>query len=157
MRSRLALLLAFNLSTVDEQASIDNHRFQLLPPVEQYLLSDRTAIVRHDPALLTGSLAHSKQVIYLTIDDDKNYDDDDDDAQVSWLSNPRTAQYRMRLIPPSLIDCFQIVDHLPSLPLPSLHNLRTHTADSKSVVYSGHTWREALPIEEYTCLVAIAL
>lgn len=149
MRSRLTLLLAFNLSTVDEQASIDNHRFQLLPPVEQYLLLDRTAIVRHDPALLTGSLAHSKQVIYLTIDDDKNHDDDDDDddAQVSWLSNPRTAQYRVRLIPPSLIDCFQIADHLPSFPPPSLQNSSTHAADPKSVIYSDHTWREALLME----------
>src|SRR5271156_6411710 len=107
MRSCLTLLFAFNLSTVDEQASMDNHWFQLFPPVEQYLFSDRTAIVRHDPALLTEFLAHSKQVIDLTINNDKNHDNDDDDgdddAQVSWLSNPRTAQYRVRLIPPSLI------------------------------------------------------
>src|SRR5271163_469054 len=105
---------------------MDNHRFQLLPPVEQYLLSDCTAIVRHDPALLTEFLAHSKQVIDLTINDNKNHDDDGDDAQVSWLSNPCTAQYRMRLIPPSLIDCFQIADHLPS-PSAALLAKLTHT------------------------------
>src|SRR5271156_6450563 len=128
MRSRLTLLLAFNLSTVDEQAVDGYHRFQLLPPVEQYLLSDRKAIVCHDPALLAEFLAHSKQVIDLTIDDDKNddNDDDDDDAHVSWLGNPRTAQYRVRLIPPSLINCFQIADHLPS-PSTALLAKFTHT------------------------------
>jgi hypothetical protein len=56
----LDFAVCFNLSTVDEQVSMDNHRLQLLSPVEQYLLSDRTAIVRHDPALLTEFLAHSK-------------------------------------------------------------------------------------------------
>jgi hypothetical protein len=50
----LTLLFAFNLSTVDEQASMDNHQFQLLSPVEQYLLSDCTTIVRHDPCSLNG-------------------------------------------------------------------------------------------------------
>jgi hypothetical protein len=60
------------------------------------------------PALLTEFPAHSKQMIDLTINDDKNHDDDDgdDDAQVSWFSNPHTAQYCVRLILPSLIDCF---------------------------------------------------
>jgi hypothetical protein len=113
------------------RASVDGyHRFQLLPPVEQYLLSNRTAIVCHDPALLAEFLAHSKQVIDLTIYDDKNDDDDDDDddddAHVSWLGNPRTAQYRVRLIPPSLINCFQIADHLPS-PSTALLAKFTHT------------------------------
>jgi hypothetical protein len=60
--------------------------------VELYVLSDRTAIVRHDPALLTEVLARLMQAIDLAIDDDKNVDDKDDDAtQVSWLNNPRTA------------------------------------------------------------------
>jgi hypothetical protein len=50
---------------------------QLLSPVEQFLLSDRTAILHHAPALpVRKFLAHLKQVIDLTIDDDKNDDDD---------------------------------------------------------------------------------
>jgi hypothetical protein len=33
----------FNLSTVDEAMSIDDHQFHLAPPMGQFLLSDRTA------------------------------------------------------------------------------------------------------------------
>jgi hypothetical protein len=40
--------------------------------VEQYVLSDRTSIVRHDPALLMEFLARLMQAIDLAIDDDKS-------------------------------------------------------------------------------------
>jgi hypothetical protein len=61
------------------------------------------------------------------------------------LSNTPTAQYRVRLIAPSLIKRFQIADRLPSppiaLPAEAIHIHR----QSPHVFYGGHTRREEYP------------
>ena len=86
----------------------------------EFLSSGRIVILFDGHALLPLEklLAHPQQVIDLTIDDDKNGEEDDAGVaiQASWLRNTRTTQYRVRLIPPSLTDCFQIADNLPSPP-----------------------------------------
>jgi hypothetical protein len=57
------------------------------------------------------------RVIDLTLDDDQASSGNDDNiTEVSWFRITRTARYGVRLIPPSLIDRFQVVDQLSLAP-----------------------------------------
>src|SRR3954451_3948442 len=56
-------------------------------------------------------LVHAKQAIDITLDDDQESNGNEDNVtEVDWFRITRTAPYSVRLISPSLIDRFQIVD-----------------------------------------------
>jgi hypothetical protein len=64
---------------------------------------------------LSKILVRSKQVIDLTLGDDDDGDGNDEGViEVSWLRKSWTARSHVRLIPPSSIGRFQIVDQFPS-------------------------------------------
>jgi hypothetical protein len=78
-------------------------------------------------------------VINLTLGDDQENDSNDDNVtEVSQLRITRTAQYGVRLIQPSLIDRFQIVDQLPSAPT-ALFAEVTRLLRPHEITNSSHT------------------
>ena len=95
-----------------------------------------------------------REVIHLTRDPPSVKGDNDDGGdvttKVSWFSMTRMTRCRVRLIPPSLIGRFQVVDQLPSAPtvLPS-EVTPTHRRRLYHFIDGGPTWsREEIPLEE---------
>jgi hypothetical protein len=56
------------------------------------------------------------------------------------------GQYCVRLNLPFLTDCFQSAEYFPSPATALLAKVAPTHSRPQRVVYSGHTWREALPI-----------
>jgi hypothetical protein len=95
-----------------------------------------------------------REVIDLTRDPPSVEGDNDDGGdvttKVSWCRKTRMARYRVRLIPPSLIGRFQVVDELPPAPtvLPG-EVTPTHRRRLYHFIDGGPTWsREEIPLEE---------
>jgi hypothetical protein len=95
-----------------------------------------------------------REVIDLTRDPPSVKGDNDDGGdvttKVSWFRKTRMTRCRVRLIPPSLIGRFQVVDQLPPAPtiLPS-EVTPTHRRRLYHFIDGGPTWsREEIPLEE---------
>jgi len=78
-----------------------------------------------------------REVIDLTRDPPSVKGDNDDGGdvttKVSWFSMTRMTRCRVRLIPPSLIGRFQVVDQLPPAPtVPPQRSHPPHTADGST-------------------------
>ena len=89
-----------------------------------------------------GFPACPKQAINLIMEDGKR----SDATEVSWFRNTRTSQYCVRLNLPFLIQCFQSAKYFPCPAIVLLAKSSLTHGRPQRVVYSGHTWWEALPI-----------
>ena len=116
----------FNRSTVEERASTDDRWFQLPPKLWGHFsrpvawpTSRRTEKILIPTTMISPSPRRSQSLPKQVVDralgdgDDGVGDNDDDVNEVICSEIFETARYHVRLIPPSLIDRFQIVDQLP--------------------------------------------
>jgi hypothetical protein len=88
---------------------MDDHQFQLAPPMGDLLLAARTANLLDNERFpfLRQFLPHPEPVVDLTVDEDG---DDEDATEVSWLMNVRIIPCVIALNPVPLTDRFPIVD-----------------------------------------------
>ena len=112
----------------------------------------------HDLPLSSEIPTPFRQVIDLTIDDNDNGDGDGDEvAEVRRFRNGRPARCYVRLILPSLIDGLDVVDQLPLASIVLLAEMFCKERRwSYNVMHGGYTWRQEIPLEEYSSLVLVA-